>query len=773
MKFLQYILYSFLIITLSNCASYNYTTDQKVKNNSSSIYSSNLKTFKVHVTEPNTTLKKIDESTILIQKLKKSELVNDRKTIEEVNTSSGSVKLILEGFKNKPVCVTIYHPDYEQIKLTLTRSVRIDALVKDIALSLITFGIPIIIDPLRTDFYKINKDSNKFSVKFEYTQKFMKSEYEKISSSQKVNDFNTWLSSYPTSNIYTKVIDHRDSLEFSFALQEQKESAIDSFIESHQKSKFLAPAQAIKDEMKAARELFTDATQKNTVEDFENFLSKFPNSLHNKDAHRSLVIAAETRALNSGKLSLHKEFINNYLIPNSSYFQSSEIESKQKTITDAINTQFIKDFIKTDTKNLYQNYSDLWKAFTALKLELPARSVELLNSSQTFQAAISDMLFNKLKESTTSSKQASLFNSIRQDFPNLTLRSAQTEQEENFNIIETIIEKNTSGTGLIKLFNIGYIPNVVANADNWRRPPGPGLKYLQTFSKWSIRNAFKYKDENYTALDNIDYEEINFKEGRLEGVINCYSKSKLSMSILFKEFKPSELTYFIDGKKVKTNYYLKNENTQNSQNNFGKPNQDASIQFYCYEFENTTNLTLKNLDQEISKVTAVLKSGDFNTAISKITSLRKNNYPPTLSQNTQLDKLLNTAKSEKAVYDKKQEEIRLAEQRKRDEEAKKNQEQQKLLNEIAELTRLKRLVGLYKYQTNFVRLGANGSGDLSIDDWYTSFDWTADKEYVSIVFYDEFNYRNKKDIKIIEENGKIRLSFPMIIYPYWMTFIKY
>jgi hypothetical protein len=746
-----------------------------VKNNSSSIYSSNLKTFKVQITEPNVTLKKIDESTILIQKLKKSELVNGRKTIEEVNSPSGSVKLILEGFKNKPIDVSIYHPDYERIKLTLTRSVRVDALVKDIALSLVTFGIPIIIDPVRTDFYKINKDSNKFSVTFEYTQNFMKSQYEKIASSGKVSDFNTWLSSYPKSNIYTKVTDHRDSLEFNFALQEQKESAIDSFIESHQKSKFLAPAQAIKDEMQAARELFTDATQKNTVEDFENFLSKYPNSLHNKEAHRNLVIAAEIRALNSGKINQYKEFINNYLLPNSSYFQSSETEAKQKTITDAINTQFIKDFIKTDSKNLYQNYSDLWKAFNSLKLELPARSIELLNSSQTFQAAISDLLFNKLKESTTASKQVALLNIINNDFPNLSLRSISnpSEQERNFYNIETIIEKTTNGTGVIKLYNIGYIPNVVANADNWRRPAGPGMKYLQLFGKHSIYNKFTYKDQSYTALDNIDYEEITFKEGRIDGVVNCSAKSKLSMSILFKEFKPSELTYFIDGKKVKTNYYLKNENAQNSQNNFGKPNQDASIQFYCYEFENATNLTLKNLDQEISKVTSVLKSGDFNGAISKITSLRKNNYPPTLSQNTQLDKLLNTAKSEKATYDKKQEEIRLAEQRKRDEEAKKNQEQQKLLNEIAELTRLKQLVGLYKYQTNFVRLGANGSGNLSIDDWYTSFDWTADKEYVSIVFYDEFNYRNKKDIKIIEENGKIRLSFPMIIYPYWMTFIKY
>ena len=92
--------------------------------------------------------------------------------------------------------------------------------------------------------------------------------------------------------IYEKVLDQKDSLELTIALFQETENAIDEYIASHQSSTYLPEAIKIKEEMVAARELFAKTKTENTVASYENYLSKFPRSLNNKEAHKLLTIAA-------------------------------------------------------------------------------------------------------------------------------------------------------------------------------------------------------------------------------------------------------------------------------------------------------------------------------------------------------------------------------------------------------------------------------------------------------------------------------------------------
>ena len=121
----------------------------------------------------------------------------------------------------------------------------------------------------------------------------MKEEFEKIKNSSKPEDFQNWISKYNKSVMVQDVMDHKDSLELSIALLKESEAAVDDFIATHTTSTYLEQAQKIKAEMIEARDLFTKAKAENTVEIYERFLIKFPRSIHNTDAHKSLIDAAE------------------------------------------------------------------------------------------------------------------------------------------------------------------------------------------------------------------------------------------------------------------------------------------------------------------------------------------------------------------------------------------------------------------------------------------------------------------------------------------------
>jgi hypothetical protein len=590
-----------LITLLNSCASYKYRgTKERKRNNYVTITSENLKDFTISNSF-------------------------DGKKIEQV--SNGTKEVSIDKLKSKNLSLTFTNPIYDPIQVELKRTVRPIALSKDIALGIFTFAIPIIVDVFNPDFYMLKKSSRKLNVHFEYKQSYMKEEFDKISNSKNPSDFQNWITNYPKSNIKQQVVDHKDSLELSIALSKETESAVDDYISTHQQSSFLNEAQTIKNEMVAARQLFESTKTTNTVASYESFLAKYPRSLHNSDAHKKLIIAAEKAAISLGTTISMRDYVNKYLDVQKSYLSSKELDEKKTTISKAIDGQIVKDNIKKDSKKVYQEYSNLWKAFNQLKNEVPQDYLQSMESTLSFQPKICDLLFTQLKEANTGDKQKVLADKISNDFPQLEL------YEKDKNIFITILENSSNSSGNVKLFNVGYMPYYFNNMSERDALIG--------------RSFYQYKNSEYQALQNITNEDLNFSNGQLSGLIKCFKNSDLDFSLSITNGNPKEISYCQNGKLVKTLYFLPNYKT------------------YEYEFENGVNLTLKVLDSKIEEGNNYLKAGNYDKAISTFEGALSNNIPTTVNQNVNLQKNLSNAKTQKTAYLQKLEQERIAEEKKR------------------------------------------------------------------------------------------------------------
>ena len=607
---------SISVIVLSSCASYNYNTSGKDKQ--FQIKSDNLNDYQVFFVATSTKM---------------------------ATSTSNNTNATLQTLKKNNLTILLSHPNYDPIQLELKRSPRPIALIKDIGLSIFTLGIPIFIDVFKSDFYRVSPKTKEFNVHFEFKQSFMKEEFEKIKNSIKPEDYQNWISKYNKSEMVQDVIDHKDSLELSIALSKESEAAVDEYISSHQSSNYLVQAQKIKAEMIEARDLYTKANVENTVEIYEQFLIKFPRSLHNTDVHKRLIDAAEKVGLSSGSSIKMVYYVNSYLIPNASFLKTNELEIKKASITKAIDAQIIKENVKADTKKTYEYYSNLWKRYDQVKTEV--RGDYLTNFEQTvsYQKKICDILFTKLNEAVTADKQIQLQDKIKVDFPNLEL------YDKEKNIFITILENISKSTGTLKLFNVGFLPYYFNNMSERDALIG--------------RSYYTYKGVEYQALKGISFEEITVANGQLSGTSKCFQGGNLDFALTISNSKPKEIAYYQSGKLVKTTTFL------------------PDYKEYSYEFENGSNLTLKALDATISEGNKYLSNQNFDLALTTFENARKNNFPSTIAQNVSIQKNIASAKSQKAAYIQKLEKERLAEQKKRDAEEKKIREEEARQQEIA------------------------------------------------------------------------------------------
>lgn len=551
MKFIFLILIT--IILLTSCASYNYDgTKYKIENNTVKICSENLNYYS-------------------ILNSKNGELITE--------SNSKTTEFFINKIDKNKLSVTLENQIYDPISIELKKSVRPIALTKDVVLSVFTFGIPVLFDIFNPDFYKLSTKSKNINVRFDFKQSYMLDEYNKISKSDNPNDYQNWIEKYPKSNIRQKVIDKKDSLELLIALSKESEVAIDEYITTHKESIYLKEALNIKNEMVAAREMFEAAKLTNSIASYEAFLARFPKSLHNRDAHRNLVFAAEKSAINSGNLSSMQNYIIKYLDVNTFYFSQKELEEKKVNISKVIDNQLVKEFIKKDSKNIYSDYSKLWQAYVKMKNEIPNGYLNRMDQTISFQSKICDLLFNKIKEVTSKEKQKLFVDKSMLDFPEL-----DTESKSQ-NLIISILEKTKNGSGLVKLYDVAYISHYLSNLSE-----GNVLKGV---------NSYTYRNADYEALNNITYEELSFSNGKLNGISKCFQHSTLAFSLNMSYGISKELSYYQNGKLAKTMYYPTN----------GNP--------YYYEFDNGKNLTLQIINDVILELDKVEKSIKKYTAEKK------------------------------------------------------------------------------------------------------------------------------------------------------------
>jgi hypothetical protein len=541
--------------------------------------------------------------------------------------------------KNLKLCIT--GDKYDTVYVNLERTVRASALTKDIVIGIFTFGIPVLIDVFNSDLYKLKKNSKFFNIELEFSQTYMSAELLEILKDNDTNIFIQYIKNFPKSALVNVAVDKKDSLELNNSIERQSELAIDEYIYRHPKSKFLFEAQKIQNEMVASREAFTLAKSINTVISYEEFLTKFPTSLFNVESKILLVDAAEKDAIASNNLNAMLNYVKNYLFPNLNVLDLKENQKKLNNISELIDNALIREYdSKIETKK-YNDYSKLWKRYIEIKSKLLA--LPELKSTENYRIKICNLLFKQLQLSDSKEKQTSLVNQINIDFPSLKKVGLTFRGDtSNINTVTAILTNLTEVSGIVKLFNVGF------------------LKYYATNSISSNAiigfKTYQYQGSIYNSLENYDYEELSFINGNLDG--NILLKLQKDNVLISKEKNGiiSEVSFYHLGALLKTMYYEGNTSL-----------------LYEYEFENGINLSLKVLDGKIKDVQQLIKDEQFLTAINNLNYVCANNYPQSIPQNITINTMLKQA-SIKQENKEKQEEIKQENNRRQEEKKRKEEE---------------------------------------------------------------------------------------------------
>ena len=523
------------------------------------------------------------------------------------------------------------HENYDSIRVDARRVVRKKTLIKDVSLGVFTFGIPVIIDVFKSDFYKISPIDKEFAAHFMFKQAFMLAEYNKIEGSTKPDVFQNWIDNYDYSNILQQVIDHKDSLELNIALNKESEKAIDNFIQSHQQSNFLSEAEKIKDEMVEARKLFGEVKKKNTVSGFEKFLSKFSKSLHNKEVHKLLVYSA----IKEGKVKNNLESMllanSQYLLKFKGFLSNDELKKKTKEVSLKVDGILIKKLLNSK-KNNYVTYSEFWKTYIKVKKE--NKNVSDLPRSFNKNKNIANLLIRKLYKLKSETAQGKFLEQARLDFPHL---DGQTFN--NNPVIKNIVLLDDKFTGTLILKNQDYLTSYLKNSYE-----GDVYKNL---------TGFTYKDYYYNQpYKKGNVEKITIKNGQVSRLIVLESSKKIidakfEMNRTRQNLKYKSISFFIDGKLVKTEY------------------SDINNVNYFYEFENGKNLSLIELARKIKEADQQVAQSNYDYALKLYTQNCKNDYPATISLNKRITLSINKTQFKRNTYLKKIEEKRLAQEKSR------------------------------------------------------------------------------------------------------------
>lgn len=590
------------ILFLTSCASYNYREYDKRKKNTIQIKADNLTDFRV---------------------------VYNAKDVEVTNAHNGVAEAYPHKLKNKNISFLLVHQNYDTVKIEAKRVVRKKALIKDVALGVFTFGIPLIVDAFRSDFYRISPKTQEFEVHFEYKQVFMLAEYIRIKNSPKPSVFSYWLSTYPNSNIYHDVLDHKDSLELDLAIAEESEKAIDYYIQSHQQSNFLAAAKKIKNEMIEARILFNEVKKENTVVAYERFLKKYPKSLHNTEAHRLLVTRAISEAKEKNTLEAILRSNSDYLVTYENYLTPVDIKNKTTDISQKVDNLLIKQ-LKNSKANKYEAYSLFWQTYYSTINE--NRNIKSLPQSLKKNELIADLLIRKLNSLKTAKAQSEFLVKAKSDFPNL-----NGFLSNDFSMVELIVRLALNFNGTIELKEQQFLDKYLTNCYE-----GDVLKNLTGFT-------YQYQNYNQTYLDG-NIEQITLQNGEISRIVISNQSKKIidaefGLNRQRSSMKAKKISFYLDGKLVKTNF------------------SDLDNNSYSYEYKDRKNLTLLDLENRVKEADKVMANKNFDRALEMYQSCYDNTFPKTLSLNKRIEKSMNKAQIKKAAYYEKIENERLAEER--------------------------------------------------------------------------------------------------------------
>jgi hypothetical protein len=707
------------------------------------------------------------------------------------STYSGDKNQLFYTFdklRYKQMKVELYGENLESQFVKIRRVPRGGAIVQDILFSTITFGLPIIIDPFRADFYKIAKGSRQFDIKMKYTQQFMLDEYKKIENSNIALNFENYLVIYDYSAVKQLAINKRDSLELFSAIQKSDEKKIDDFIRTRPESVFMPKATEVKNILKSSRVDFENSKKIDKAITYRKFIEKYPQSLQTNEAKKLMVNTAEKECLAANRLDSTIFYLDSYLLPNEQIVAKDFI-AKIRIANNLIEKQII-DELYLSKSDKYEASKDMCEYYTNFKNKYKKyNDLTSLLQIDFLRGDIAIILFNKLKSATDQSTQSSFLDEAQKTFIDI---YEENNWKKNLPISYHILIEARGKNGSIKLYNQQYVKNHLEHLGE------AGSEFTDIYN-------YNYKGQKYKALENVDYEEFEIKE-------DVYVKVKLYYkgSLVVESDNRFKSDFYKNGQLVKTKFHK----WDNNGNRIG----------YEYEFENGVNLTLKELSQKLDEAEKLTAQKEYQAAVTKFESCR-NSFPQDIPENIRFKKSLDKAialleeynkkqEEKRLAEEKRQEEIRLAEERRREQARldleKKNREisrieeekrrQENLNNIVSTSTARNKVVGTYNVYNSifpvsksYITFKSNGTGvGINLEDnlpfgfpevgYIWNFRWEISpvkREHIvlDIIYLDQFENKQEKWLNIYEKCGKI--YFPGVVgnldddcTPYGINFIK-
>jgi hypothetical protein len=588
-----------ILLIFSSCAKKNYSALDR-KNNNSFTISSNLPGYSVEL---------------------RSEGKRDKESFSPVSSQSNNGRFqttfSFDKLKFGRTFLVVEGPNYDPVKIKVWRSPRWSALGKDLALSLITYGVPLLVDGFRSDFYKVASFSKKIKVNLKYSQEYMKREFLNIENSTDPQKFQAYINQYPYSNYLNAAVDKKDSCELQIAINQYSEEAIENFISTHQKSKFLAEANDIMAGMVEAREEFEKAKVANSEPVYKSYIDNYPKSIYRKQAVNLYVSLAFKNASAKNSLQELTNFNKSIFIPYEAMIWADSLEPQTERLITLIDKQIIKEN-DTDPKNKYVSYSKVWSVYQKVQAEnsnLFANNLYALEQCRTYEAKIADLVLLELSKLTTKQKQSEYLSKSEKDFVGYVDRSVSEEEQKNF--IATVVEKSSTYSGAIKLFDQVFYRSYLNGSYE-----GVPLKNLL---------GYEYRGVRYSNFEQANYEELTLKNGQINS-LKLFKDKTILCSYTRLNDGNTEYAYYMGGKLARTNI-------------FHPTDYDKS---YYYEFDNGVNLSLKTLDQSIKKAEAEIAKKNFDLALDILQNECKNTYPATLAQNVKVKNTLKNCNTLKA-----------------------------------------------------------------------------------------------------------------------------
>ena len=385
------ICYIAILLLLSSCSSYRYSTTKREQNNTF--------TIKTNVSNFNISNAKYDYS--------------------HFNGFEGSYTL--QKLNRRYLKLEISKPDYETKIIRIRRTPRIGAIIKDIVFGVILYETPIVIDVFRPDFYKVSRKSKHINLEMRFTDEYLTNRYDEIKNSTNPKDFEKYIQEYPYSKLASTAKDQRDLLMLNSIIEDEDLQGLIDFKRQFPDSKYLATADSA---IKIVGDVFKDyekVMKLGVIDEYINFINFNGNSKYAKDVAVVLVNIVEQSAVNSGNIDSLINYHNNFLKKYSDLLGANFAHKSDDFFNDVVNVMISKHPFPTIKSSEYDTYVYYYKTYQQISngcslsigfTQLPFKKFKIDVSTKSFKKS----MLHQLWESNSNSEYDSLVTKFYNDF---------------------------------------------------------------------------------------------------------------------------------------------------------------------------------------------------------------------------------------------------------------------------------------------------------------------------------------------------------------------